>query len=1184
MGLVTVVTGPAHCGKTTRLLSHYRQALAGQPGAALWLAPTQRAAAAVRRRLLDDELPACLSPGVMTFDQFAASVLRASVSAGRPITALQKRRLVASLLKAEASAGRLRHFAAIADKPGLVDLVSEWISELKRLEIWPEEFRDACQRRNLADKDRELVALYEAYQRKLTAHDLYDAEGRFWAARARLREGQRRPFEHLKMVVADGFADFTRTQHEVLEILAERTESLWVSLPLEEPLERRDLFAKPLDTLTRLARHHPGLKRQAMPRRSRGLWPALGHLERELFKNPREQIASPGNERIEILAAARDLGEIEMLGREIKKLLVYGDLGSNGPLKPDDIAVVFRSLTTAGSGVREVFESLGIPYALESGRSLDRSPALAALVALLRLASEDWPFRRLLAVLSSNYFQPDWPSWQTPQERLAIEQVLHKLRVPAGKEALLGQLRKRAARSPEERPADLAALSVLESLAGLLARLPRRATFTQWSAAINSLAHETGLADAMRGERKQPASSGEQSPVEILDDVARLNAELSGMSAEDEDSPYLPPMTPAPAANKKTAAAAVTQATTVTPAAPVSSRFDLAAWAQLERALLSLDELAARTGDPPETCDLTELLAAIEDILGSVELPPEHDEAGRVRVLSAASARGLQIPYLFCAGLSEKAFPPAERHDRLYSDPEIRQLSEQGLPLVHRHQRSQEEMLLFYELVNRATERLYLSYPALDEKAQPLLASPFLGEVEQAGRQPDVPGGGIKRRMMLELKPISQDNEPANTSEWRVMAIDRAIMRGEAGLLAGLAKLDAPEPSVVPPPKGRVKLPAAPASDALPQFPGLWHNVLAGLELTRSRGERLSFGPYEGMLFSPAVKARLAQEFAERTWSPVQLERYQECPFKFYATSVLGIEPLDETELETDFAERGVRLHETLVRLHRRIVDESELRAAHGDHSEFAKFYAQALESVLAAEPADDPLERAMLEIDRRVLAAWGEEYLAQHQKYDDRWRQLDAPLTPAYFEASFGPQARRGESDKVSRPEPLTLERQGERVLISGRIDRIDIGEAGGRTVFNVVDYKSGSPMGYSKNAFREGKALQLPLYAMAVEKLLLASRGAVPWQVGYWFVKDSGYKDMAAAHESGGAGLIENREWEANQEMVVDRVFSIIGGIRQGDFPVYNEREDCTSRCELRTICRVAQVRNLDKEYVRQ
>ncbi len=65
--------------------------------------------------------------------------------------------------------------------------------------------------------------------------------------------------------------------------------------------------------------------------------------------------------------------------------------------------------------MQEVFGRLGIPVAFESGQTLDRSPALRALAALLQLDLDDWPFERLLAVLGSNYFQPDWPEWRRPR-------------------------------------------------------------------------------------------------------------------------------------------------------------------------------------------------------------------------------------------------------------------------------------------------------------------------------------------------------------------------------------------------------------------------------------------------------------------------------------------------------------------------------------------------------------------------------------------------------------------------------------------------------------------------------------------------------------------------------------------------------------------------------------------------
>ena len=74
---LTILCGPARSGKTERLLKRYRRALAERaPGAALWLAPTWRAATEVRDRLLDGALPGCFAPGVTTFAKFAQAVLQ----------------------------------------------------------------------------------------------------------------------------------------------------------------------------------------------------------------------------------------------------------------------------------------------------------------------------------------------------------------------------------------------------------------------------------------------------------------------------------------------------------------------------------------------------------------------------------------------------------------------------------------------------------------------------------------------------------------------------------------------------------------------------------------------------------------------------------------------------------------------------------------------------------------------------------------------------------------------------------------------------------------------------------------------------------------------------------------------------------------------------------------------------
>ena len=196
--------------------------------------------------------------------------------------------------------------------------------------------------------------------------------------------------------------------------------------------------------------------------------------------------------------------------------------------------------------------------------------------------------------------------------------------------------------------------------------------------------------------------------------------------------------------------------------------------------LAASDTLAAWLQRRPPELDRRAAVETLLDILRSERVGHAGDESGYVRVLSASSVRSLRIPYLFLAGLSEKVFPPADREDRLYSEAEYARLIDAGLPFVARTERTREEMLLFYEAITRAGKRLYLSYPALDESAQPLLPSPFLREVEQAFGP-----GRIPRIERADLRPIPPDDEPVSEAEFRVKAIATAL-EGNVALLAGL--------------------------------------------------------------------------------------------------------------------------------------------------------------------------------------------------------------------------------------------------------------------------------------------------------------------------------------------------------------------------------------------------------------
>src|SRR6185295_13149286 len=125
--------------------------------------------------------------------------------------------------------------------------------------------------------------------------------------------------------------------------------------------------------------------------------------------------------------------------------------------------------------------------------------------------------------------------------------------------------------------------------------------------------------------------------------------------------------------------------------------------------------------------------------------------------------------------------------------------------------------------------------------------------------------------------------------------------------------------------------------------------------------------------------------------------------------------------------------------------------------------------------------------------------YFGQHGRYDADSRGFEKPLRPAHFEVSFGLRRRGKGTDALGTETPFELRAVDETIRFSGRIDRIDIGVVGGQVVFNVLDYKTGRPAKFSPEDLKAGRALQLPIYAMAVEELLMVDRRALPWRIGY-------------------------------------------------------------------------------------
>jgi hypothetical protein len=178
----------------------------------------------------------------------------------------------------------------------------------------------------------------------------------------------------------------------------------------------------------------------------------------------------------------------------------------------------------------------------------------------------------------------------------------------------------------------------------------------------------------------------------------------------------------------------------------------------------------------------------------------------------------------------------------------------------------------------------------------------------------------------------------------------------------------------------------------------------------------------------------------------------------------------------------------------------------------------------------------------------------------------------PEFFEVGFGLPSHDGETVYP----PLVLAGGGVEIRISGRIDRVDVAELpGGGVGFWIIDYKTGRSAYYTGGDLKEFRKLQLTLYALAVQDVLLAGQAARPLGLAYWLVTDSGPKAALPAHPKYLAWLDEAEAWRKVRAQLEQWVMTLVGKIRGGEFPLKPRSEQCTLTCDFAHVCRISQVR---------
>lgn len=301
--------------------------------------------------------------------------------------------------------------------------------------------------------------------------------------------------------------------------------------------------------------------------------------------------------------------------------------------------------------------------------------------------------------------------------------------------------------------------------------------------------------------------------------------------------------------------------------------------------------------------------------------------------------------------------------------------------------------------------------------------------------------------------------------------------------------------------------------------------------------ESLYMGLLNGSLVMPKMRDCLSGAY-----SPTSLELYAFCPFRFLLERVWKPDGWDVAtdDLRADF--KGSFYHECLKRFlqsHKgTLLSEKDVTALSdeliGSFEKLKKEYIEGgkiFESVLTEQ-----------------LFAEMKEYLSVWLQKEIYYQNLDGGrFCPAELEFSFY---------------ELRFEGKEAPALVRGRVDRIDTdGED-----YLVTDYKSkGVP---KKKDITEGLDLQMPIYALAVEKAFKAPLGGE-------------YFSVENAKREGGFKITPEQSWEDMKENFTETITNVTDGIYRGEFPPYPKRT-CPSYCPGIGICRtqVSIQRGLENE----
>lgn len=538
------------------------------------------------------------------------------------------------------------------------------------------------------------------------------------------------------------------------------------------------------------------------------------------------------------------------------------------------------------------------------------------------------------------------------------------------------------------------------------------------------------------------------------------------------------------------------------------------------RVLIMQEELL---GESP--MKMQQFLERLKLLMESSSFARARPQEEAVTVSSPELLPNVRIKELYICGMIEGDFPKQHKARGFLASQQLGLWESFSVDISNPRQEAGFERALFYSLCERASSFIYFSLPQFKDNSEETTPSFFLSEIVTRLPELQAPFAGS-----LQLASSAKD------------------------LLSGWLwhdNLDGAEKLAGNLPAGRER----------EEMLALINSLQEPLTAIRIRSNAELKNQYNGYLADFFKTGILS--FAEHSdWTASKINDYGKCPFRFWASHVLDLQPRLEAEPGLNPALRGQLYHKVLELFFRALQEKELLRANSSIDSEAV------LESVF------EPVFLAAIDWLEIKTEFKPGPYWKQEQK-DLRFRlkrfirrellriaQDECAFVPQIFELEFG-----GKSPD-SYPGLAFESEHGLAIRVSGKIDRVDKIDCGKATELRIIDYKSGSRRITTKEALN-GTNLQLPLYALALEEAVFPGQR----------VRAAEYLSISSA-ESAGKLNFESEKHRGLKKLARDYLFSYAEAAAAGDFSVSPRSRQVCKDCMHKTICRINDLALLQKE----